>query len=159
MQLVRVGGAGPRFCAHAFDRLGIESAQTRGSLFVEPAAAHHRARTAFFQRRVVEEGIRPRAQDLQCKRRRLGQVAVLNADGTGFDRAQQSLQSVDVHCLIQAIVNGLIHQRMVGQFTLADQIFAARHLIGKHRREEVFGRHALQLGRHLLARAEAGQRQ
>ena len=114
MQLVRVDGAGPRFRAHAFDRVGIESAQTRSGFFVEPTAAHDRAGATLFQRRVVEERVRTRAQDLQRQRRRLRQVAVLDADLAGFDRAQQPLQSLDVHRLVQAIVNRLVHERMVG---------------------------------------------
>ena len=53
----------------------------------------------------------------------------------------------------------LRHQRMRRHFALAGQVFCARDLVGKHRGEQVFGLHALQLRRHLAAAAEARQGQ
>src|SRR6516225_768158 len=48
---------------------------------------------------------------------------------------------------------------MVGDLPLADQVLGAGELIGKDAGDEILGVHAKQLGRHLLARAEARQRE
>ena len=50
-------------------------------------------------------------------------------------------------------------QRMVGDLALADQVLGAGELVGKDRRDQVLGLHARELRRHLLAAAEARQRQ
>ena len=54
--------------------------------------------------------------------------------------------------------DGLADERMVGNLAIADDVVGARGLVGKHRRHEVVGAHALQRRRDLLAAAEARQR-
>ena len=76
-----------------------------------------------------------------------------------FEPRQQPLQPDDVHRLVQAVVDGLAGQRVVGNLALADQVFGAGDLVGKHRRDEVLGVHPRQLRRHLPAAAHARQRQ
>ena len=46
---------------------------------------------------------------------------------------------------------------MIGNLALADQVFRARNLIGKHCGDQVFRSHALQLWRDFLATAKARQ--
>ncbi len=48
---------------------------------------------------------------------------------------------------------------MVGDLAFADQILGASELVGKDRRDQIFGLHAGELGRHLFPAAEARQRQ
>ena len=73
--------------------------------------------------------------------------------------AQQALEAVDVHRLFEAIAHRLPHQRMIGNDDVADEVLAARDLVGEHGGEQVFGVHARELRRHFLAAAEARQRQ
>ena len=77
----------------------------------------------------------------------------------GLDLGEQTLQPLDIHRLVEAVGNGLRHERMVRHFTLADQILGARHLVGEDRADQVLGHHAHELRRHLLAAAEARQRE
>ena len=60
---------------------------------------------------------------------------------------------------MQAVVERLRDQRMVGHLALADEVLGAGDLVGEDRRQQVLGLHALQLRRDLLAAAEARQRE
>ena len=93
---------------------------------------------AFFKRRVIEKSVRARIQDLACERRRLRQVARDASDLALLDSAQHSFQSVDVHRLCQAIINRLLHQRVIWNLPVADDVLEARQLIGKNCSEKVF---------------------
>ena len=53
----------------------------------------------------------------------------------------------------------LAHQRMIGDLALAGEVLGAGDLVGEDRGEQVLGVHALKLRRHLLAAAEARQRE
>jgi hypothetical protein len=114
---------------------------------------------ALLQRRVVEIGVGPRREHFERQRRRLGQVAGDDANVTSFDALEQALETGEVHRLVQAVRDGLAHQRMVRDFALAGEIFGTGDLVGKHRRDQILGAHAGELRRHLLAAAEARQRQ
>ena len=67
-------------------------------------------------------------------------------------RSQQPHEAIGVHGLVQAVVQRLRHQRMVGDLALAGEVLGARLLVGKHHGEQVFGIGALELRRHLAAR-------
>ena len=159
VQLVGSLGVRPGLQAHARDRLGVEPADVAGALRVEPAPAHHRLRAPLFQRCVVEEGVGPRREHFQGQRRRLGQIARQHLHRPGLDALEQGDEAVDVHRLFQTVVDRLAHQRMVGHLALAGEVLGAGELIGKHRGDQIFGLHALQLRRHLVAAAKARQRQ
>ena len=77
----------------------------------------------------------------------------------GFDAAQHALEPVDIHRLVQAVVHGLLHERMIRNLARAGEVLRARDLVRKHRRHQVFGAHALQRRRHLLAAAKTRQRE
>src|SRR5690606_40620924 len=85
----------------AGDGRGIEAAEVGGRLGVEPPARHDRLRAPLFQRRVVEEGVGPRAQDLERERRRLGEVAREDLDLAALHRREQRLQALDVHGVVE----------------------------------------------------------
>jgi len=67
------------------------------------------------------------------------------------------LETDDIHRLVEAIVDRLAHQRVIGNLARADEVFAAGDLIGKDRGQQILGIHARQRRRHLLAAAEARQ--
>ena len=68
-------------------------------------------------------------------------------------------QAIHVHRLAQAVVHGLLDQRMIGHLALADDVFQAGDLIGEHRGEQVLALHPLQRRRGFLAAGEARQGQ
>jgi hypothetical protein len=49
-----------------------------------------------------------------------------------------------------------LHQRMIGNANLAGQVFGARHLIGKHGRQQIVGAHALDGRRNFAAARNRG---
>ncbi len=78
---------------------------------------------------------------------------------TRFQAAQQAFHAVDVHGFVQAVGDRLVHQRMVGDLAIADDVLQAGELIGEHRCDQVLGLHALKLRRHLVSALEAQQGQ
>ncbi len=159
MQLLGVGGLGPGFAADPRDGVRIEAAEIGRAVGILPAPRHHRLRPALFERRVVKEGVGARRQRLERQRRGLRQVAAENVDLARLDALEQPLKPVDVHRLMEAVVDRLIGQGMVGHFALADEIFGTGDLIGKDGGDQIFGLHAQELRRDLLAAAKARQRQ
>jgi hypothetical protein len=159
MQFVGICGLRPGFLAHPPDCVGVEPAEIRGLLGREPAAAHHGLGAALLQWRVVQVGIGARRKHFERKRGGLGQIARHHRDFTCFDPLQQARQAGEIHGLGQAIGDGLVDQRVVGNLTFADEVFGARDLIGKHRADQILGPHAGELRRHLLATLKARQRE
>ncbi len=159
VHLVRRIGLGPGFGTNAVDGSRVEAAQALRGRIVEPAPRDDGLRTALLQRRVVQIRIRSRGQDFERERGRHRQVARYDLDRARFDLAQHALEALDVHRFVKAIVDGLIDQRMIGNFARTDEIFRACDLVGKHGRHEIFRPHALQRRRHLLASAEARERE
>ena len=157
VQLVRVGGVGPGFLAHAADGIGIEPAEVGGALRIEPAPAHHRLGAPLLQRRVIEKRVRSCGEHFQRERRGLGQIARDCPDAARLQSAQQPLESLDIHRLFETVADRLAHQRMIRNLELAREILGARDLVRKHRAQQVFRRHARQRCRHLLAAPEARQ--
>src|SRR5690606_19725064 len=68
-------------------------------------------------------------------------------------------QAVQVHRLVEAVVQGLLHQRVLGDLAFAGQVLGAGDLVGEHGGEQVLALHALQLRGDLVAGDEARQRQ
>ena len=64
VKLVGIAHVRPGFCAHALDRLVVELAELRRLLDAHVAARLHGERAAFLGRRIVEERVRFRTQDL-----------------------------------------------------------------------------------------------
>ena len=76
--------------------------------------------------------------------RGLGQIACDALHPAGLDLLDECDEAVDVHGFVQAVVNRLMHERMIGNHAVAGDVFEARKLVGKHGGEQVFGFHALQ---------------
>ena len=69
------------------------------------------------------------------------------------------LEPVDVHRLGEDIFHDFLHQGMIGNLNVAHDIFLAGSHIGEHRRQQIIGPHALNLGRNFFAALKAQQRQ
>ena len=67
-------------------------------------------------------------------------------------RSQHVDEAVDVHRLVQAVVDRLADQRVVGHLDGAVEVLLAADLRREHGGEQVVGAHALDRRRH-LARA------
>jgi hypothetical protein len=130
VQLVGIFRRGPGFGAHAFDRFRIKPADIGGGFGSEPAPAHHGLGAAFFERRIVKIGVRPRRQHFERERRRLGQIAADDFDLARFDALQQPFEAFNVHRLVQAIGDGLVDQRMIGISRSPARFSAQAILIG-----------------------------
>ena len=125
VQLVGVAGFGPHLVAHLPNRLGVELAQVGRAGGIHPAPRQHGLGAALLERRVVEEGIGPRGEDFERERRGFGEVAGRHFDGAAFQAREQGFEAVDIHRFVQAIIDRLPHQRMVGNLAVADDVFAA----------------------------------
>ena len=72
-----------------------------------------------------------------------------------LDPAQQPFETLDVHRFMQAIMNGLIDERVVRDFARAGKVLRARDLVGEDRAHQILGAHPLQRRGDLLAGAKA----
>ena len=150
MQLLRVCGARPGRTAHLGYGHRVQSCQFPGQIRIGEIARRHGAGAPFFGGGIVEKCIGPRGQDLLRQRRRSGQIAHMHPGLTLFHGLQQRLEAGDIHDLVQAVVNGLIHQRVFGDLALAGEIVLAGQLIREDHGDEVLGIGALKLRRHAL---------
>ena len=148
MQLFRIARDGKRLGSDFGNRRRVERADAAG---VGPdGAAHlHCARPPLFQRRIVEIGVRIRIENLVRERRRLGCVDRHGFQRPGADVLDELLQAVEIHRLVQAVLDRLVDERMVGNADVADDVFLAGGLVRKDRGEQIVGAHALDLRRHL----------
>jgi hypothetical protein len=148
VHLVGIARVRPGLGAHRGDRLGVEGAEVVGAFRVAPAPALHGLGPPLFQRCVVEEGVGRGAEHFRRQRRGRRQVARVEAHRAALHAPQQGQPGVAVHGLVQAVVEGLLDQRVVGNLPLADDVLQARS--GReHRGDQVLAAHALQLRRHL----------
>ena len=159
MHFIDAVGGRPGFFAHGGNRFGVQRAEVVGRFRVAPAAVEHRLRAAFFQRRIVEKGVGAGAENLRRQWRGCRQVAADQPDLAALHAPQQREPAFAVHGFVQAIVEGLFHQRMVGNVPLADEVFHAGDLIGKHTGDQVFALHPLDLRRDFSPAGVAWQRQ
>ena len=80
-----------------------------------------------------------------------GEVAALYPHRAVFDLAQEREKAVHVHGLVQAVVDRLLHERVIGHLPLAGQVLGTGELVGEHDRQQVLGVRALERGRQALA--------
>ena len=158
VQFVGVAHDRPRLGRHFGDRVG---AQNSGAIDVaaDGPAQLHRARAPFFERRVVEKRVRVRIQNLVTERRRLGRIDRDRTDFAGFETLQNADQAVEIHRFVQAVIDRLAHQHVIGNTNRPGEILGARGLIRKERRDEIVGAHPQQLRRHFTAAAHPHDRE
>ena len=97
VQLVRRPRLGPGLEAHLADRLRVEAADGRGLLRVQQVAGADRPRAALLGRRVVEERVGPRADDLLGQRRRRRELPREDLHLPAASVPEQRLEAVHVH--------------------------------------------------------------
>ena len=159
MQFLGVAHQRPGFGPDPIDRIGVEQTEVFHFGGIEPGAVADGVGAAFLEWRIVEKGIGPRVDDFLGERRRLAQVTAYQGELVVFHILQQRDQIVDIHGFGQAVVDGLRYQRVVGNLALAGKIFLAGDLVREDMGDEIFGVHALPLGRHALPVAVALDRQ
>ena len=142
------------------DGVRIESAER---LLVDGKAPPHlhRPGPALLEGGVVEEGERLPVQDLVGEHGGFRRLHEVDPDGSLFDAGHRLHQRVDVHGLVQAVVERLAHQDVVGDDDRpAGQVLLAGSESGEDGRHQVVGLHPLDGQRVLPAATEAqdGQR-
>ena len=151
VQLVVVADLRPGLGFHFLDRGGIEAAEVGGVLRVEQAVGRNGARAPPLGIAVVEEGVGPRAEHGVRERRGRREVAALHLQRAVLDPPQQREEAIHVHELAQAVVDRLLHERVVGNLPLAGQVLRAGELVGEHDGQQVLGVRALERRGHALA--------
>ena len=148
-------------CARDFvDRIRIERADLREHRLRQHAPHLHRARPPLLERRIVEIRVRIGVQDLvredatapACRRRRT-RIAPSSMPLEHVDEA------VEVHRLGQHVLHHFADERVIGNLDVAFDVLLTRGDVGEHRRQQIVGLQALDVDRHLLAAAEAEQRE
>ena len=111
MQLVCAapGPAGPGFLAHAVYGLRAQLARFGDLVWGRETPGQHGPRPALFRRRVVQKGVGAGRQDCLSQGRRGAQLAAMEAQLAPLMAAQEALQAGDVHQLMQAVFDGLLH--------------------------------------------------
>ncbi len=157
VDLVGARGRRPCLLAHAPDRFGVERSQLVGALDAEGTAGEHRLRAALLERRVVEEGVGLRGEDPGGERRRLGRVDRATLDPPVAKPPQDVEEAVDVHRLVQTVLDGLANDGVVDRHldVARREGLAAGHHVGEGLDEQVVGPHSHQGGRRALAAAHA----
>ena len=151
MQFVGVTNDGPRLGDDLGDRGGIENAHAARYVGAQGAAQRHGPGAALFERRVVEIRVRIRVENLVTERRRLGRIDGDRFDLAALERPENRHEAVDVHCLVQTVVDRLADEHVIGDADRAGKILLTRDLIGKYRGEQIFGTHPQELRRNLAA--------
>jgi hypothetical protein len=105
----------------------------------------------FLQRRVVQERVRLGVQDLVSERRRLWCVARDEPQISLVDPLQDPPKPFEIHCLFEAIPNGLTDERVVGYLAIAWNVLETRGGVGEDGREQIRGEHPLDLRRELAS--------
>ncbi|CRL98980.1 hypothetical protein [Pseudomonas sp. 24 R 17] len=157
MHFIRPVGCRPGFFAHAGNSVSIQRAEFVGALRVAPASVEHGLGAALFQRRIVKKSIGARTEYFGGHRRGRRQVAADQAHVAALHAPQQGQPGLAVHGVVQAVVEGLLDQRVFRHFALAGEVFQAGDLVGKHTGDQVFAFHALDLRRHLAPAGKARQ--
>ena len=155
MELVAGFGIRPCLFAHEIDRSLIQFPELVGGLHVEAAARNHRLRAPLLERGVVEERVGPGIQDFVAQRRRFGRIAGDQRELSRVHPFEHTLQPREIHRLKQAVGDRLIHQRVIGNLPVTDQVLRTGELIGEDGGDQVFSLHALQRRGDFSAAAEA----
>ena len=151
VQLVRIPDDRRHLVLGGGDGLGRQGARRLRHLLRQAAAQVDRAGPALLERRVVEERVGVGVQELVAERRRLDHIARQHLDLAALDRRAQRGQPGAVERLGQAVADGVLHQRVIGDLAIADHGLEARLGLGEHHAQQIGRAHAHQVGRDLLA--------
>ena len=165
VQLVGVAQPRPDLVEHDGHRLGVERGQLGnrdgqpvGTELAQAAAQGQRARPALLERSVVEIGEGPPAQNGVGEGRGLRRLDRVHGNGTRLDPGPHVDQPLDREPLVEAVVDGLAGQHVVGHADRSGRcVLLAGGQAGPHGGEQVVGLHALQVDGAALAAVHAGQ--
>ena len=122
----------------------------------QAAAQRDGAGAALLERRVVEEGVGVRVQDLvrEHARARASRASRARISPARIAR-EHGAQAVDVHRLVQAVAHRLAHERVVGHLDGAAAPWLSWQASWRRedRGEQVVGAHALERRRHASCRS------
>ena len=155
VQLIGVAHGRPGFRDDLCDGGGIQRGGAFRIVGGQGAAHLHGAGAALFERRVVEEGVGVGVQNLVREGRGFGRIDGHSLNRAFGDVAEQLTQAFQVHGLVEAVVDGLLDQRMVGDARFGGEIFGAGGLVGEDCGHQVVGAHALDGRRHFASAAVA----
>src|SRR6266404_27681 len=142
----------PHFFPDSLDRGEIQRAEIRSRLRIKPSPSGYRACPSLFKRRIVEKRIRSRVQNLLGERRSFDHVSRNQRLLAVLDRSEQRFETFDVHRFFEAVLNGLLHKRVVGNLEVAArQVLTTCDLVRENGRQQIVGEHPLKLGRNFLA--------
>ena len=160
MELVGIPRVRPRLVPHAGNRRRVERTRLLDVGPLSAAARLHCTHPTLLERGVVHESVGPGVQDVVGENGRFGRVACGQPELSAMDPLQDGAQAIEVHGLLQAIADRLVHERMVGYFTIAGNVLETGRGIRKDRRHQIVGQHPLKLWRYAPAgpRARDGQR-
>ena len=111
----------------------------------------HRPRPPLLQGGVVEERVRIGVEQLVGERRRLAAIEADQFDRARLDVAQHGEPAVQIGGLMQAVVDRLPDDRLIGHVDVAGHVFLTGRLGGEDGGQQVVGPHALQVRRHPFA--------
>ncbi len=148
----------PGLVAHLHDGTRVERAHLAG-LVAERAPHLHGARPPFLERGIVEVREWVRVEDLVREGGRLGRLDGVRPDRPAQNARDHAAQSLEVHRLVQAVADRLVHQRVIRDPNLTREVLRARRLIRKDRGQQVVRAHALNRCRDLAAAGESKHRQ
>ena len=151
VEFVGTAHFGPGVASHGVYGLGVEASQVARDRGVEPAAVPDGVGPPLLKGRVVQEGIGPGVEDLFGHGRGLAEVPGVHVHVSGLHRLQDRLQRIDVHGLVQAVLDRLADQGMVRHLPVARDVLQARDLVGEHLGDQVLGHGPLYLRRHPVA--------
>ena len=149
----------PGFFAHPCDRLRVQASDVVGGLQVHQRLGADRLGAPLFGGAVIQKGIGPRIENGVRQRRRRCQVARGDADLAVLDAGQQPHEALDVHGVVQAVVQRLCDQRVVGNLAFADDVLRASLLVGEDHGQQVLCIGALELRRRPTPAVHAPHRQ
>ena len=125
MQLVRIPHVRPYLIPHPLDRRSIQRTEVVRRRGPEGATRVDGLGATFFERHVVQEGVRPRVDHLVGERRWLDRIPGLASDTAVEDATQYLQESVDVHRFDQAVIDRLSDQRVIGDLAVSRDILQA----------------------------------
>ena len=150
VQFVGVAHDGRRLVGHRLDRRGIEDAHAVRRRAPEQPAHLDRAGAALLEWRIVEIGERVRVEDLVRER---GWGRRLDGDGryrAALQPVEHLFEAVDVHRFVQAVVDRLADEHVVGDADRAGEVFRTGGLVREDGGHEIVGLHADDLRRDFL---------
>ena len=159
VEFMLVAEVGPDFAADLVDGGLVEAAGAVGDAVGQCAAKADGAGAALFEAGVVEERVRIGVDEFVGELRRHRRVDSEAADRARRDAAQDLVEAVEVHGLLQDVLHHLVDQRVIGDLDVADDGLEAGGGLGEDAGEQIVRAGALDLRRDALALGHAQQLQ